>query len=74
MSKHVVIEAHLVADNSIHNPHNVADRAAQKVKEMLEENYKKKELLKDKDGKVQEQPVKVLLVTHRISDILDTPE
>jgi len=65
MPKHVVVEAHLVIDDSIHNPHKVGVGAAQIVKKVLHDAYKRK------DGPAQ---VTVSIVSQRLADIVDTVE
>lgn len=65
MPKHVVVEAHLIIDDSIHNPHRVGVGAAQMVKKLLQDSYKRK------DGPPQ---VTVSIVSQRLADIVDTNE
>ncbi len=65
MPKHVVVEAHLIIEDSIHNPHKVGVGAAQIVKKVLQDTYKRK------DGPPQ---VAVAIVSQRLADIVDTVE
>ncbi len=65
MPKHLVVEAHLLIEDSIHNPFKVGATAAKSVKKFLEDNYKQR------DGTRQ---VNVPIVSYRLSDVADTSE
>jgi len=65
MSKHLVVEAHLLIDDSIHNPFRVGAATAKAVKKFLEDTYQQA------NGTRQ---VSVPIVSYRLSDIADTNE
>lgn len=57
MSKHLVIETHLQAEDSIQNPYRVAQHTAELINDLLEKTYKK-----------DDRQVKTLTVSFRVQD------
>lgn len=63
---HIVVEAHLEVDETVHNPLNVGKGAAKKITALLEELYTKK--------KEEERQVKTLVVSYRSMSTIDAGE
>lgn len=72
MPKHIVVEAHLITNDAIHNHFKVGASAADLVKKMLEDTYKPPE--PKKNEKPAAPLVTVPIVSYRLSDVADTIE
>ena len=72
---HIVIEVHLGADATILNPDRVGQQAGAKIHQLLEETYGMKGPPKERVPKTaEERQVSTIVISHRLAQVLDTPE
>ena len=72
---HIVIEVHLGADTTILSPERVGQQASKKIHDLFEEVYGMKGPPKDRVPKTaEERQVNTIVISHRLSQILDTTE